>query len=244
MAISAGNLTVGSVINTTVTAGTTASFTPTANNLILVSVASRTSIGTGQEPNQPTLTGNGLTYVAIGSLYYDNTSSSRKKLTVFRALGASPTTGSVVFDFAGQTQTDITWGVDQFSGVDTSGANGAGALVQTGQNTFPGTFGGGSVSVTLSAFSNSSNAGFGVIVDDAGLGAAPTVGNGFTALSSIPAVLDMTSEWELSTSTLIFGTTSTSAGQSAGVFGAEIKAATVVASSFRTFKTLLGVGNI
>lgn len=156
----------------------TASIAPTANRLILLTVSSRTGITAN--PNQPTVTGNGLTWVAINSIVYDTTSSSRRRVTLFRAMGAAPSAGAVAIDFGGQAQTDVGWSVDQSSsGVDISGTNGSGAIVQSATNKDEA--GGTSLTVTLAAFGNSGNATFGAFaIGDFGI--TPTVGSGFTML--------------------------------------------------------------
>jgi hypothetical protein len=103
----------------------TASISPTGDNLILAAVSSTTASG---YPNVPTASGNGLTWVRVNrnpGIYGTN-----KRLTLFRAMGASPSSGAITFDFGGQTQTDFAWSVVEYPGVDTSGANGAGAIGQ------------------------------------------------------------------------------------------------------------------
>ncbi len=125
MAVAISNLTTGSDSDGG-SGSTTASVAPSAYSLILLTVMSRTGITVN--PNQPTVTGNGLTWVAIGSTVFDSTSSSRRRVTLFRALGAGPTSGAITIDFGGQAQTDVTWVVDEASGVDTSGTNGSGAI--------------------------------------------------------------------------------------------------------------------
>lgn len=124
------------------------SYTPTSNALLLCGVANSRGSATAATP---TLTGNGLTWVQVNTVTCD---SGLKRLTIFRALGASPTTGAVTADFAGDNQTGCHIVVVQFTGVDTSGTNGSGAVVQSNTGSGAGT----SVSVTLSALTGSSNA--------------------------------------------------------------------------------------
>lgn len=162
MANTPTNLTSGSDEDGGSTA-TTASITPTANALVLLSVMSRTGITT--DPNQPTATGNGLTWVAVNSVVYDNTSSSRKRLTLFRALGASPTSGAISIDFGGQAQTNVIWAVDQITAIDASGTNGSAAVVQSAVNSEP-TGDGGLLTITLAAFGNFKNTTYGVWTGD------------------------------------------------------------------------------
>src|SRR5712692_2445332 len=144
-AVTATHLTSG---QTSGTSATTASISPGANQLILAWVGL-----TGDPPSagNPTLTGNGLTWVQVGTISF---SSRPNGLYLFRAMGAAPTAGSVTINI-GTSQDFIGWTITQFSGVDTSGTNGSGAVVQSATNN------GASVSaltVTLAAFGSPSNA--------------------------------------------------------------------------------------
>lgn len=128
---------------------TTASITPPANTLILAMVASEIGAGT---PNIPTLSGNGLTWVQINTAV-----TGQNRGTLFRARG-TPTTGTVVIDYAGQTISDCTWSIISVTGASVTGADGAGAVVQSATNTASATT---SLTVTLAAFSSTENATFG-----------------------------------------------------------------------------------
>ncbi len=148
MAITQTVLT-SSANTTDATSWTTASISPTANRLVLAAVSSSLAAG----PAVPTLTGNGLTWVQVNSRTY----AGNRRVTVFRAMGASPTTGTVVIDFAGVTQLAAAWIFSEYDGVDTSGTNGSGAIVQsviaTGTSAAP--------AATLAAFGSTSNATYG-----------------------------------------------------------------------------------
>ena len=130
MAVSATNLTAGNDAGVGGTSFTTASISPSSNTLIQASVITRTS---ANDPNHATITGNGLTWVEVLSVNFDN-SGSQKRLTVLRALGTA-SAGTCVIDFAAQSQTDCVWVIDQLATTDTSGTNGSGAIVQTASNT-------------------------------------------------------------------------------------------------------------
>lgn len=175
--VSATNLTTGADLDGG-TSSTTASVSPTGNKLLLLSVASRTIITV--DPNEPTITGNGLTWVSIGTTVYDNTSASRRRITLFRAMGASPSAGTIAIDFGGQAQTSVIWSLNQFTNADTSGTNGSGAIVQTVTNFDPDADV-STLTVTLAAFASSNNATFGTF----GSGDAETlnVGTGFSSVS-------------------------------------------------------------
>lgn len=174
MAIVSTNLTTGADIDGG-SSSVTASISPTANALLLLTIDQRTGITA--DPNQPTVSGNGLTWVAVDTIVYDTTTSSRKRISVFRALGASPSAGAVTIDFGGQANTDAHWSIDQLTGVDTSGTNGSGAIVQVvtakdETGTAP------SLTVTLAAFGHAENATFGAF--GVSTNTALAVGSGFT----------------------------------------------------------------
>lgn len=238
MAIAFTNLTSGS---STISASsdTTASITPASNNLILLVVASRTAITI--DPNQPTATGNGLTWVAIGSVVYDNTSSSRRRLTLFRAMGASPSTGAITIDYGGQLQTTVLWAVQQGSGTDTTGTNGSGAVVQAVTNSDP-TATATSLTVTLAAFSSVNNATYGVFANGDG-SATRTLGAGFTTLSDLADALNdirLSDEYTTANDTTV-DMSWTSASEVGGI-ALEIKAA-VVTGSQASQRMMMGMGN-
>lgn len=173
MAVTIASKTSGSGSGTS---GNTASVTPGSNKLMLLAVSSKTTSST--DPNIPSISGNGLTWVQVGSsVVFDPTSSSRRRITLFRALGASPSTGAITISFSGQSQSTILWTLDEVSGMDTSGTNGSGAIVQSNTNNSqatPIT----SFSVTLSAFADINNATYGCFAQD---GSSQSIeGSGFT----------------------------------------------------------------
>lgn len=220
-------LTNGQDIDGT-SAAATASVSPTGNRLELLTVTSRTGIST--EPNEPTITGNGLTWVKVDGVYWDTTSGSRKKTTVFRAMGASPSAGTIAIDFGGQAQTDVIWSLVEFDGVDTSGTNGSGAIVQTATNS-DGSATVSTITATLAAFSSVNNATFGAF----GYSSASnnmTVGSGFTESSDDWTTGNQTenfTEYKLSNDTTVDA--SGGANGEIGAIAIEIKAAVVAVSS-------------
>lgn len=198
------NLTTGTK-TADATSATTGSFTPPPNALILFTVASKTEITAN--PNQPTITGNGLTYVVVNTKIYDDTSSSRRRITTFRAMGGSPTAGTAVIDFGGQTQVTVAWVVDYVSsGVNMTGTNGSGAVVQSaiGYNdtSSPNT----SVTATMLPFTLPNNASYGAFANgnDA---SSVTAGSGFTkvgeAVDTVEHNLDLYTEFKNSPDTSI-----------------------------------------
>lgn len=180
----------------------TASWTPIANRLYLASVTTRTGITA--DPTIPTASGNGLTWVAIDSVVYDDSSSSRRRVTLFRAMGASPTTGALTFDEAGQAQTDAGWSIEEVTGMDTSGTNGSGAIVQSatavdviGRST--------ALVITLAAFGSANNSAYGVFGYTTA-GGAITIGSGFTQLADKvlgASSTRLTTEWRPTSDTTV-----------------------------------------
>ena len=127
--ISVSTLTTGnSGVATTVY--TTASVSPSGNALLLLAVA--VYIATGStNPTTPTVTGNGLTWDLVGSVDVDAIGTDRSTIFVFRSMGPSPSTGAITITFVGSNQGKVCWLLDQATGVDTSGANGSGAVLQS-----------------------------------------------------------------------------------------------------------------
>lgn len=169
-----------------ITSLVTPSIVPSANTLLLLAVSSRTNITAN--PNVPTATGCNLTWEVVSTVNYDNVGATRKRLTVLRALGPSPTTGAVTIDFGGQAQHGVDYSIDVADGVDTSGTNGSGAIVQSAtliDETTPATpF---TETITLGAFGNAANATWGSLGFGDPTGSNFTAGTGFTELSVVNA---------------------------------------------------------
>jgi len=149
MAITQAKLTDGGS-GTDATSYATASVTPGANRLIVVAVLNSKST----TPDTPTLSGNGLTYVQIATVTFQTIASPQKRLTLFRAMGASPSAGAITIDMGGVTQSGCAWSVSEFDGVDTSGTDGSGAVVQSATNSVDSS---GSLDVTLAAYGDGTN---------------------------------------------------------------------------------------
>ena len=169
MAIAA-SLLIASGLATAATSFTTASISPTANKLILLAVGSANVASN----NAPTVTGAGMTWTQVATSI---DSATRRRVTLFRALSASPGSGALTIDFAGTTHNNCQWSVIEFSGIDTGGTNGANAIVQSVTNT---STGGTSATVTLAAFGAAGNATFGALRQANGTGISP--GSGFAEL--------------------------------------------------------------
>lgn len=163
------DLTSGS--GSSATSFNTASITPSANKLILLSVASRVS---GGGNNTPSASGNGITWEVVQSV---QEAGSWNRITILRSMGSAPTTGAITISFAGQTQVNAIWSVSEYGNVDTSGSNGAGAIVQNATNTGVAAT---TLSVTLGAFADTDNATYGAIVSE--VAGAINNGTGFTEI--------------------------------------------------------------
>lgn len=166
----------------------TASVSPTGNALVLAAVH---AVAGGGGPSTPTATGNGLTWVEVDTADCD----ANRRLTVFRAMGASPSAGAITFDFGATSHTSFTWAVVQFTNVDTSGTNGSGAVVQAVPDTAAAST---TITGTLAALESANNVhaafvGLDIqtaITADADFGelAQETIGNGNQRLQAASAV--------------------------------------------------------
>jgi hypothetical protein len=153
MALSFTNLTEGGT-TTDATSFTTASIAPTGDRLVLLSVFT----GNNPTPVAPTVTGGGMTTWTIVN---STTRSNASGLFVFRALEASPTSGTVLIDFGAESMNSAVWCIDQSSAdVVTTGTNGADAIVQTSAANAAG---GLSYAVTMAALASGNNVGWGAI---------------------------------------------------------------------------------
>lgn len=234
MAIAYTNLSSNS--NNDSTSVTSSSITNTANSLVLATVVQRTGITA--DPNTPTLSGLSLTWVQVATILYDTTSSSRRRVTVFRALGASAS-GTVVADFGGQSSTHSAIIISEFSGVDTSGTNGSGAIVQSATNKDEsGTA--TTVVATLAAFGSANNATFGAF---GGAGSqVTTAGSGFGDLLQVSngGAVDVSTQWRVDNDTTVDITWAGSQTNCGGI-GIEIKQAGGASTSV---KDIIGSGFI
>lgn len=103
----------------------TGTFTPTANKLQILDVAS-THGTTAETPSS--ITGCGLTWVLVDAKNVGT--ATTRRVSRWRALGASPSNGALTINFSG-SMTGCVWAWNEVTGMDTSGTNGSGAFVQT-----------------------------------------------------------------------------------------------------------------
>lgn len=193
----------------------TASVSPPSNEMITALVHNRKASGTA---DLPSLSGNGLTWEEVGTVLFH---SNGARLTLFRAMGASPSAGAVTIDFSGNTQTRCDWIVESHAGVETSGAHGAAAVVQSATNTVSA---GTTLAVTLASFGSASNATYGgVAIND---NIAISEGSGFTETSddgSAGPAARLQAQWRADNDTSVDWSWATNAN--GGAIAIEIKAA-------------------
>jgi hypothetical protein len=137
------------------TDATTYSFlskTYTISRLYLI--GTMTSVTSGTAPQVNSVTGATLAFTEVGTAGGQCFSTCTRRLQLYRAMPTSTVTETVTISFSSGTSTAMNASIIEFTGMDTSGTNGAGAVVQSVQ-----TDGGvaTSVTVTLAAFGNSAN---------------------------------------------------------------------------------------
>jgi hypothetical protein len=155
----------------------TASYTPTADRLMIAAVHNRGS-ASGITPDTPTLSGNGLTWSQVVTYLPDNTGTQYRATVFVAKSGASPSAGAVTADFGGVNQGGCIIVVDEFDGADLTGA----ALDAIIQNKTGATTGGAtSETITLDGAIGSGNATYGTFMHEANEGNTP--GSGYTELA-------------------------------------------------------------
>ena len=214
----------------------TASITPTANKLVILTVWAFAQAGSTPFYSPSSVTGNGLTWVEIGHQDYfpDDvgapTVNLHCRVSMYRAMGASPTAGSITINYSGTLPDGISWSVTEFDGTDVSGTNGSGAIVQVvGAQSMA--IPAPNLTVNMAALTSASNttlAAFGGPWDNAA-GAAITLspGTGYTSLATGGGNwLYWLSEVKLAGDNTP-SVTSTGAAEALGGMAIEIKALTV-----------------
>lgn len=185
------------------------------------------AIATGTAPTCTGISGGGLTWVEIGTaggITYSGTGNAVRRIQAFRALVSSgASTGALTISMDG-TSTGCHACVVEMDGIDTSGSNGAGAIVQSGTDS---AFSETSGAVTLSSFADSLNRPLAFFSHRTA--ESTTEGIGYTNLDdgtgSSPAQGSMT-EW-LSDGTDTSPTASWSTSSDWGGFAVEVKATSV-----------------
>ncbi|HET9707042.1 MAG TPA: hypothetical protein VFP39_01930 [Gemmatimonadales bacterium] len=196
---------------------TTASIAPAPNTLITVAVLGHSS---SAAPATPALAGGGMAaWTVVSSIVFDGVSTPHKRLTVYRALAAAPGSGPLTITFASSVS-NCQWIVVQWTGVDPSGINGAGAIAQAGSRTGDAATG---LTVNLAAFGNVNDVAFGVfgIAKNTAL-VAP--GAGFTELAEQPSAEGTQADLEAESQTNSSAINATWTTANGGALGFEIKA--------------------
>mgnify|MGYP007083448973 CR=1 FL=1 len=196
--ITANALTAGGS-GSEATSYTTASISPGANRLVIITIHSEGKANPAAPTNNaPSVSGCGITWVSVTSV-----AGSQGLFTMLKGISASPSSGALTISFSGQTEYNCTWTVDEFIGVDISGTNGANAIVQAGTTYTASPPNTTSVNVTLGAFSHVNNATYGSVINKGG----PTinVGSGFTQLEQayVDGAGRVASEWKDSNDTSV-----------------------------------------
>ncbi|MGH3998083.1 MAG: Ig-like domain-containing protein, partial [Pseudonocardiaceae bacterium] len=197
---------------------TTASISLAPNALITVAVLGHRSSGASASP---TLTGGGMSaWTEVATVTFDPLGAPLKRMTLYRAMSTSPGSGPITITFP-STVSHSQWIVSQWEGVETSGANGAGAIVQTGSNRADGVNG---LAVALAPFESANNVAYGIFGVKRNV-LAVTPGPGFTEIAEQPSgegtPSDLQAEWAPSYNTI----DASWANLNGAALGAEIKAA-------------------
>jgi hypothetical protein len=161
------------------------------------------------------------TWDQVATLTFDTQGAPVKRMTIFRAMSGAPGSGPITIT-SSVTVSNAQWIVSQFGGVDQSGANGSGAIVQTGSASGDGVDG---LSVPLSAFANANDVAYGLFGVRSSVPAV-TAGAGFTAISEQPSNEgtsgDLFAEWAAN----LTAVTASWSGLNAGALALELKANT------------------
>jgi hypothetical protein len=199
---------------------TTASIAPVANTLVTIAVLSHRATAT----ISPTVTGGGMaSWDLVASIDFDTLALPHRRLSIYRAMSASPGSGPITFKFTSQVS-NLEWIVSQWSGVEPAGANdnGASVIVQAGSNRADAVNG---LSVALAPFGSPANAAMGAFgVNSQVLTITPA--SGFTEIDEQPANEstrgDLQTEWAVNKATIGSSWTNLKGG----ALGLEIKAQT------------------
>jgi hypothetical protein len=216
----------GAITHTLLTSGndvnnvkiyTTVSIAPAPNALVTVVVTTHNA--TAAAP-VPTLSGGGMaSWDVVATTTYDAVGTPKKRITIFRAMSASPGSGPITIT-SSATLSNCQWIVSQWNGVDGSGTNGSGAIVQTASNAADAVT---TLATPLAAFANPNDVAYGVFGVNSNV-VAITPGAGFTEIDEQPSTestaADLFAEWAVNLPTI----NASWASKNAGALGVEIKA--------------------
>jgi Big-like domain-containing protein/invasin-like protein/calcineurin-like phosphoesterase family protein len=216
----------GAITHTLLTSGndvnnvkiyTTASIAPAPNALVTVVVTTHNATAAAAVP---TLSGGGMaSWDVVATTTYDVVGTPKKRITIFRAMNASPGSGPITIT-SSATLSNCQWIVSQWSGVDGSGTNGSGAIVQTASNAADAVT---TLATPLAAFASPNDVAYGVFGVNSNV-VAITPGAGFTEIDEQPSTestaADLFAEWAVNLPTI----NASWASKNAGALGVEIKA--------------------
>ena len=172
-------LLTSGVVLTNQNTTTTASIAPAPNTLVTIALLSHRSTAT----ISPIVTGGGMaSWDLVASVDFDTLALPHRRLTIYRAMSANPGSGPITFKFTNQVS-NLEWIISQWDGVETSGVNGAGAIVQTGSNRDNSVSG---LGVALAPFGNPANVALGAFGVNSQT-AIITPAAGFTEIDEQPA---------------------------------------------------------
>lgn len=213
-AITVNSLTSGTSSADATTYATSA-FTATNNCLVLAGVHSRRASGSGSVVNATIPDAGGLTWEEVAVVE----DGVNRQIIILRSMASSASSSAQTLTFTGETQSQCSWSIAEFCGVDTSGTNGSGAIVQAPTGT---TGTGTSSLITLSALTSASNLAYGLTAHAATSATAP--GTDFTEIHEQPQAetgSNTQTEYKLNETSV---TTSWSGSVSWMALAAEIKA--------------------
>jgi hypothetical protein len=194
----AHTLLTSGVVLTNQNTTSTASIAPAPNTLVTITLLSHRSTAT----ISPIVTGGGMaSWDLVASVDFDTLALPHRRLSIYRAMSATPGSGPITFKFTNQVS-NLEWSVSQWTGVETSGVNGAGAIGQTGANRANAVNG---LSVALAPFGSPANVALGAFGVNSQV-AAITPAAGFSELSELPANEgtrgDLQTEWAVNQPTI------------------------------------------
>lgn len=206
------------------------SITPSANKLVLVGVAYGRS---GATPSTPTVSGNSLTYVEVlTTAGWGTDLAIARKCSVFRALGASPTTGVVTIDFGAETSAGIQIHIVEVTGMDTSGTNGSGAVVQSVDTVLAtSATAATSISQALAAYADSNNRGYTFVAHSQNEATTPRANwSELADTTDVTPNMGTETQWSDAAGADATASASWTTTSRAGIIGLEIKIAAAAAT--------------
>jgi hypothetical protein len=144
---------------------TTAAFTCGAYRLVLCLASTTDTV----LPDEHSITSLHGTWTQIANTNYHTIGTPLAKVTLWRLMTTTGTVSSTLTNKFSNGATGSGLGVIEWSGVNTSGSDGSGAVVQVKMNALDGSAG---PTVTLSELSGNRNGVFGGVSDDEGTGYA------------------------------------------------------------------------